>query len=216
MKNFEKLFRFDSKYDCVIAGVDEAGRGPWAGPVVAASVILRKEKLDTLKEVDDSKKLSEKTREKLYQKIIDASVCFAISEVSHNVIDRENILSATITAMCNCIHKLTGKPEIILVDGNMKFMIDDVKTEHIIDGDQKSLSIAAASVLAKVHRDRIMRNYHKVFPQYGFIHNKGYGTQEHIDALVKYGPCEIHRKSYKPVENIIRMQSDVKTINQNG
>lgn len=206
MKNFEKLLEFDLKYSGVVAGVDEAGRGSWAGPVVAASVILYKAKLDTLKEIDDSKKLSEKKREKLYQQIIDASVCFAISEVSHNVIDKENIQSATIAAMYNCIQKLTNKPEILLVDGNMGFNVDNIMVEHIVDGDQKSLSIAAASIIAKVHRDKIMRNYHKIFPQYGFINNKGYGTKEHIDALIKYGPCEIHRKSYKPIEKIVKMK----------
>lgn len=207
MKNFEKLLKFDSKYSGVIGGVDEAGRGPWAGPVVAASVILCKSKLDTLKEVDDSKKLSEKKREELYYKIIDSSVCFAISEVSHNVIDKENIVSATITAMRNSIQKLTIKPEILLIDGNMNFNINNIMVEHIVDGDQKSLSIAAASIIAKVHRDRIMRNYHKIFPQYGFINNKGYGTKEHIDALIKYGPCEIHRKSFKPIEKIVKMKN---------
>lgn len=208
MKNFEKLLEFDLKYKGIIAGVDEAGRGPWAGPVVAAAVILDKTKSELLLEVDDSKKLSEKKREKLYKQIIDASICFAISEVSHNIIDKENVLSATIIAMRNCIQKLTVKPEVLLIDGNMNFKADNIKIEHIIDGDEKSLSIAAASILAKVHRDRIMRNYHKIFPQYGFVRNKGYGTKEHINALIKYGLCEIHRKSYKPVEKIIKMKNN--------
>ncbi len=207
MKNFEKLIDFDLKYNGIIAGVDEAGRGPWAGPVVAASVILDKTKSELLSEVDDSKKISEKKREQIYQKIIDASICFAISEVSHNIIDKEDILSATIMAMKNCIQKLTSKPDIILVDGNMNFQINGIKVEHIVDGDQKSLSIAAASILAKVHRDRIMRNYHKIYPQYGFLNHKGYGTKEHIKALIEHGPCEIHRKSYKPVGKLIRMKN---------
>jgi ribonuclease HII len=206
MKNFKNLLDFDLKYNNIIAGVDEAGRGPWAGPVVAAAVILDKTKLTLLSEVDDSKKISEKKREKLYQKIIDSSICSAISEVSQNVIDRLNILNATVMAMKNCIEKLSYKPEIILIDGNMDFQIDNIRVEHIIDGDKKSLSIAAASILAKVHRDRIMRNYHKIYPHYGFINHKGYGTKEHINALIKYGPCEIHRTSYKPVEKIIKIK----------
>mgnify|MGYP000492397454 CR=1 FL=1 len=213
MKNFEKLLEFDLKYNCVVAGVDEAGRGPWAGPVVAAAVILDKKKLETLSEVDDSKKISEKKREALYEKIINASICFAISEVSHNVIDKENILIATIKAMKNCIEKLLNKPEILLIDGNMKFLVENIKVEHIVDGDSKSLSIAAASILAKVHRDRIMRNYHKLYPQYGFNKHKGYGTSEHIKALIQYGPCEIHRKSYKPVEKIIKNNKKIEIIN---
>ncbi|MCX7698161.1 MAG: ribonuclease HII [Candidatus Goldbacteria bacterium] len=207
MKNFNKLLEFDLKYNCLIAGVDEAGRGPWAGPVVAASVILDKNKLELLSDVDDSKKLSENKRENIYQKIIDASICYAISEVSHIVIDKHNIKSATIMAMQNCIQKLTQKPEIILVDGNMNFTIDGFKVEHIVNGDEKSLSIAAASILAKVYRDRIMKNYHKIFPHYGFINHKGYGTKEHINALLKFGPCEIHRKSYKPIEKLIKIKN---------
>ncbi|MCX8094438.1 MAG: ribonuclease HII [Candidatus Goldbacteria bacterium] len=207
MRNFNKLLEFDLKYNCLIAGVDEAGRGPWAGPVVAASVILDKNKFELLSDVDDSKKLSENKRENVYQKIIDASICFAISEVSHVVIDKHNIQSATIMAMQNCIQKLTLKPEIILIDGNMNFTIDGIKVEHIVNGDEKSLSIAAASILAKVYRDRIMRNYHKIFPHYGFINHKGYGTREHINALLKFGPCEIHRKSYKPVEKLIKIKN---------
>lgn len=206
MKNFERLLNFDLNFNKIIAGVDEAGRGPWAGPVVAAAVILDKTKLTLLSEVDDSKKISEKKREELYQKIIDASICFAISEVSQNVIDRLNILNATIVAMKNCIEKLLYKPEIILVDGNMDFQIDNIRVEHIIDGDEKSLSIAAASILAKVHRDRIMRNYHKIYPHYGFINHKGYGTKEHINALIKYGPCEIHRMSYKPLKKLLKLK----------
>jgi len=213
MKNFQKLFTFDLQYNGIIAGVDEAGRGPWAGPVVAACVILDRAKLDNVKEVDDSKKLSEKKREKLYQIIIDSCVCFAISEVSHNTIDKKNILEATTMAMLNCIQKLTFKPDLLLVDGNIGFRVENTKVEHVINGDEKSLSIAAASILAKVHRDRIMRNYHKIFPQYGFINHKGYGTKEHIAALLKYGPCEIHRKSYKPVENIIKMKNNKVKIN---
>lgn len=213
MKNFEKLMEFDLKYNGVIAGVDEAGRGPWAGPIVAAAVILDKKKLEILSEVDDSKKISEKKRESLYEKIINASICFAISEVSHKVIDKENILTATIKAMQNCIEKLVNKPEILLIDGNMKFMVENIKVEHIVDGDAKSLSIAAASILAKVHRDRIMRNYHELYPQYGFNKHKGYGTSEHIKALIRYGPCEIHRKSYKPVEKIIKNNKKIEIKN---
>jgi ribonuclease HII len=203
MKNHEKLKGFDKAYNCIVAGVDEAGRGPWAGPVVAAAVILDPQKLETLMEIDDSKKIPEKKREMLFNIVIDASLSYAICEVSEKVIDKENILQATLRAMSNAVQKLTVKPVLVLVDGNKCPDLPDFKSEAVVDGDAKSLSIAAASILAKVHRDRVMRNYDKMFPVYGFTKHKGYGTAAHIAALKKFGVCEIHRKSYKPVREII-------------
>jgi len=205
MANYEKLTAFDRAYACVLAGVDEAGRGPWAGPVVAAAVVLDPKKLETLKEIDDSKKIPEKKRELLFNIVIDASLSYAICEVSETVIDKENILQATLRAMSNAVEKLTVKPALVLVDGTKCPDLPNFKSEAVVDGDAKSMSIAAASILAKVHRDRIMRNYDRMFPVYGFAKHKGYGTAEHMAALRKYGVCEIHRKSYKPVREIIEL-----------
>jgi ribonuclease HII len=204
MNNYDKLAGFDLAYNCLIAGVDEAGRGPWAGPVVAAAVVLDGSRLDTLKEIDDSKKIAENKREKLFNIVIDASLSYAVCEVSETVIDKKNILQATLLAMRHAVEKLTVKPEIILVDGTQCPELNDYRSEAVVDGDARSLSIAAASILAKVHRDRVMRNYDKMFPQYGFARNKGYGTKEHMEALKKYGICEIHRRSYRPVREIIK------------
>jgi len=193
------LIDFDSKYRERIAGVDEAGRGPWAGPVVAAAVIIDCSVADNLYEVNDSKKISEKKRERLFEKIIFCSSAYSISEVSHTVIDRENILRATYLAMANSILKLDPKPGRVLVDGVSGPELEGYVIETLKDGDARSLSIAAASILAKVHRDRIMRHYDRLYPGYGFAKNKGYGTAEHQEALRKKGACPIHRKTYKPV-----------------
>ena len=203
MVNYEKLIAFDRVYNCVLAGVDEAGRGPWAGPVVAAAVILDPKKLDILMEIDDSKKIPEKKRELLFNIVIDASLSYAICEVSEIVIDKENILQATLRAMSNAVEKLTIMPGLVLIDGTKCPDLPKFKSEAVVDGDARSLSIAAASILAKVHRDRVMRNYDKMYPQYGFAKHKGYGTAEHMAALAKHGVCEIHRKSYKPVREVM-------------
>jgi ribonuclease HII len=203
MINHEKLLEFDRAYGALVAGVDEAGRGPWAGPVVAAAVILNPEKYALLTEIDDSKKIPEKKRERLFDLVVEASLAYAITEVSHSVIDKDNILNATLRGMSNAVEKLNLAPGIVLIDGTRCPELPNFKSEAVVDGDAKSMSIASASILAKVHRDRIMRNYDKMFPQYGFAKHKGYGTPEHIAALKKHGVCEIHRKSYKPVREII-------------
>ena len=203
MGNFENLSKFDQGYKGIIAGVDEAGRGPWAGPVVAAAVILNKGKLEGLSELDDSKKLTEKKREKLFEIIISSCLSYAVSEVSHKVIDRENILKATLIAMDYSIRKLDPVPNIVLIDGISKPDMEKYNLETVKDGDAKSLSIAAASVLAKVHRDRIMKKHDRVYPDYGFSRHKGYGTKEHIEALKKHGISDIHRISYKPVKAVM-------------
>ncbi|MGD0566468.1 MAG: ribonuclease HII [Candidatus Goldiibacteriota bacterium] len=191
-------------YGCILAGVDEAGRGPWAGPVVAAAVILDTDKLDTLTRLDDSKKLTEKTREELFDIVISAAVSYSICAVSGKQIDSTDILRATMRAMSSAIKGLGAAPDKVLIDGNTLPAAPGFKMEAVVGGDAKSLCVAAASVLAKVHRDRIMRNFDRIYPGYGFFRHKGYGTREHEEALEKLGVCPIHRISYKPVKKHIR------------
>lgn len=199
MKRFERLRRFDDGYGPMLAGVDEAGRGPWAGPVVAAAVILNPVKAGELAGLDDSKKLTEKKREELFDAIIRCSVSYSIAEASCAVIDSCNILAATMDCMGQAVKKLAPQPSCVIIDGNRLPDTGGLKAEAVTGGDAKSLSIAAASVLAKVYRDRIMRNYDRIYPGYGFASHKGYGTAEHIRAIEKLGITDIHRKSYKPV-----------------
>jgi ribonuclease HII len=180
-------------YD-VVAGVDEAGRGPLAGPVVAAAVILPKG--ETIEGVDDSKKLSEKQRERLYGEISARALGVGIGIVSHEVIDRVNIYQASILAMRKALENLSRPFDIVLADGN-SFIHESWRYQNIVDGDAKSVTIAAASIIAKVTRDRMMRDYHEQFPQYGFDRHKGYGTKRHLDALRAYGMCPIHRRSFR-------------------
>jgi len=200
------MLDFDLAYMSDIIGVDEAGRGPWAGPVVAAAVILDFSKAGELSEIDDSKKIPEKKREILYGKVIETCRAYAVCEASAQVIDRINILEATLDCMKNAVEKLVKSgfgAGIALVDGISCPRAEGIKIETVKDGDARSLSIAAASIIAKVHRDRLMRRYDVLFPQYGFLKHKGYGTKKHILALRKYGPCELHRKSYKPIAEIL-------------
>ncbi len=181
-----------------VAGIDEAGRGPLAGPVVSAAVILPQD-ID-LPGVNDSKKVSEKKREILYGDIQENALSVGIGWADVAEIDDKNILQATYHSMRQAVGNLKITPEIILVDGN-KADIKHYKQESIINGDQKSLSIAAASIIAKVTRDRIMRQYDIVFPKYGFARHKGYGTKQHIEAIQKSKATPIHRKSFNPVSN---------------
>jgi ribonuclease HII len=178
-----------------IAGVDEAGRGPLAGPVVAAAVIFPKEFI--LDGVDDSKKLSAKKREELFIMISQHAMSIGVGIIDHNVIDRINILQATHAAMWRALENLAVKPDYVLVDGN-SFNHDTLRFQNIIGGDAKSFTIAAASIIAKVTRDRLMCELDACFPQYGFARHKGYGTPQHIEAIRTYGICEIHRKSFHP------------------
>jgi ribonuclease HII len=179
-----------------IAGVDEAGRGPLAGPVVAAAVIL---KTFSFKErIDDSKKLSAKKREKAYSEIIKKSV-FGVGIVDEKTIDKINIYQATKKAMQRALANLEKDPEYVIVDGNMK-LSTRCPIRCIPNGDSKSISIAAASIIAKVTRDKIMSEYDAVYPQYGFARHKGYGTKLHIAAIEKHGPSPIHRFSFNPVK----------------
>ncbi len=177
-----------------IAGIDEAGRGPLAGPVVAAAVILPKGAL--IEGVNDSKKVSEKKREKLYDVIIENSIAWGVGIIDHTIIDEINILNATRLAMKTAIENLSVKPDYILIDAEKKVDTNGIPYLSIIKGDALSISIGAASIIAKVTRDRIMREYDKIFPMYGFEKHKGYGTKAHVEALKEYGPCMIHRKSF--------------------
>lgn len=176
-----------------VCGTDEAGRGPLAGPVVAAAVILPEGLM--IEGLDDSKKLSEKKREKLYDIIIEESVSFAICEASVEEIDTLNILNASQLAMRRCVEKLVPKPEVVLVDGNIARDFPII-AEPIIKGDALSPSIAAASILAKVTRDRMLVELDAEYPEYNFKKHKGYPTKEHREAVIKYGPSPVHRKTF--------------------
>ncbi len=177
----------------IICGVDEAGRGPLAGPVYAAAVVLKKEQI--IEGVNDSKKLSEKKREALFDKIINEVEDFSIASGSAKEIDEYNILNATFLAMKRAVDGLKTKPKYAMIDGNRLPPLD-IPAETIVKGDAKSLSIAAASILAKVSRDRYMLEMAEKYPQYQFEKHKGYGTKLHYEMLDKYGPCEIHRQTF--------------------
>ena len=192
MKTIE-LFDFDrSITDGPIAGIDEAGRGPLAGPVVCACCIMPMDHM--IEGVMDSKKISENRREKLYETIVKTALDYSVSVVENEEIDEINILNATKKGMFECILKLKIPPEVVLIDA-VKIACD-YKVMPIIKGDAKSYNIAAASIIAKVTRDRIMRRYDGTYPDYGFAKNKGYGTGEHIEAIKKYGLTQIHRRTF--------------------
>lgn len=179
----------------LVAGVDEVGRGPLAGPVVAAAVILPLEEGKRIFGIDDSKKLSKKKREYLAEKIREVAVAYAIEEVGEGTIDEINILQATRLAMKRAIERLSPRPDFVLTDGNMTLDIS-VPQKSIVKGDAKVASIGAASVLAKVYRDKLMEEFAKMYPWYGFEHNAGYGTKAHVEAIREMGICEIHRKTF--------------------
>lgn len=178
----------------LICGVDEAGRGPLAGPVCAAAVILPPDL--ELEGLNDSKKLSEKRREALYPLICEQALAYGIAFASEQEIDELNILQATFLAMRRAVGQLGQKPGLALVDGNREPDFGDIPVRTIIKGDSRSANIAAASILAKVTRDRFMLEQDAVYPQYGFAVHKGYGTQKHYAALREFGPCPIHRRSF--------------------
>ena len=196
MKLYIPKLEFENKYlsigESCIAGVDEVGRGPLAGPVVCASVIM--DLSNIIEGVDDSKKLSLKKREFLYDKIIENAVSYSIKEISNEEIDKINILEATKKCMKNAVLSLDVKPNVVLVDAvNLDL---PYKCEPIIKGDLKSYTIGAAYILAKVYRDRLMKEYSLIYPEYGFERNSGYGTKEHIEKIKEIGPCKIHRKTF--------------------
>ena len=196
----ETMKEFENKYsDCeFICGIDEVGRGPLAGPVYAAAVILPKDK--EILYLNDSKKLSEKKREELYDEIMEKAVAVGIGHASWERIDEINIKQATLEAMKQAVEALKVRPDMLLVDAEH---IPDIGIRQvgIIKGDARSVSIAAASIIAKVTRDRLMCEYDKEYPGYDFAGNKGYGTAAHIEALKKLGPCEIHRRTF--IKNFI-------------
>lgn len=177
----------------LVAGVDEAGRGPLAGPVVAAAVIAGGDFF--LPEVDDSKKLSAAQRERLYDAILQGALGVGVGSVDHETIDRVNILNATFQAMCIAVNSLPVTPEFLLIDGN-RFRGGEIPFRTIVGGDELSFSIAAASIVAKVTRDRLMLEYDRKFPGYGFARHKGYGTREHREAIARLGASPIHRRSF--------------------
>lgn len=182
----------------VIAGVDEAGRGPLAGPVVAAACILPENLL--IEGVDDSKKLTAGKRLRVFDRITqDSSILYAIGIVESEVIDQINILQATFQAMLAAVVGLSQKPDYVLVDGHLLPPFQ-IPAQGIIKGDSLSQSIAAASIIAKETRDRLMIAHHRSFPQYGFDRHKGYGTAQHLEALALHGPCPIHRLSFEPLK----------------
>ena len=191
------LWEYENKLDPAgtrcICGVDEAGRGPLAGPVCAAAVILPRG-LD-IAGLDDSKKLSDRRRRELYDVITGAAAAYAIALVDQERIDEINILQATFRAMEEAVAKLSPQPDLALVDGNREPVLS-MPCETIVGGDGKCASIAAASILAKVTRDRLMEELDRQYPEYGFAVHKGYGTRRHYEALRQYGPCPIHRQSF--------------------
>ena len=194
---FEKA-AVNSGFSC-ICGVDEAGRGPLAGPVCAAAVILPEGAV--IEGLDDSKKLTEKKREKLYDIIKQTAVAYSVAYGTLEEIETVNILEATYLAMNRAIEGLNVKPDFALIDGNRVPRGIKIPCETVVKGDSKSMSVAAASVLAKVTRDRLMLEYDKKYPEYNFKKHKGYGTKEHTELIKQYGPCEIHRLSF--LKNIL-------------
>ena len=189
-----------------IAGVDEAGRGPLAGPVVAAAVILPPD--HTIIGLADSKTMSEKKRERLYFDITQGSIAWAVSVMDAHIIDQINILQATLRAMREAVMQLSTRPSVVWVDG---CHCPDVPMpcQAIVKGDQTVAVISAASIVAKVTRDRIMRAYDSCFVDYGFAQHKGYGTKQHLKALAAHGPCSIHRRSFRPVADAYQGQVEV-------
>jgi len=187
----------------LVAGVDEAGRGPLAGPVVVAAVIL--DQSEKLRGLDDSKRLTPARREALYSVICEISVAWSVVEISVDEIDRINILQATLQGMRKAVENLMPRPQRVLIDGNRApRMAGDVRT--IIQGDRLVPAISAASILAKVTRDRRMCGWHRKFPQYGFDQNKGYATPGHLRQLERFGPCAIHRRSFAPVRRLLQQK----------
>ncbi|MFM6990717.1 MAG: ribonuclease HII [Rhodoferax sp.] len=184
----------------LIAGVDEAGRGPLAGPVMAAAVILDDRR--PIVGLADSKKISPRRRDALFDEIRAKALCCSIAQASVEEIDALNILQATLLAMRRAVMGLRLPPKLVLVDGN-RLPVLDIRAEAIVKGDDKVPAISAASILAKVSRDRWCQDYHQQFPQYGFDQHKGYGTADHLSALRLHGPCPQHRRTFKPVADLL-------------
>ena len=190
-----KFLDYEKKYPGkIIAGIDEAGRGPLAGPVVCASVIMPLDENNLIEGINDSKKLSHKERERLYPLIIEKAISYCIVEIDNDIIDKINILNATKLGMKKALNALSVKPDIVLVDA---VKIDTyLPQDNIIKGDSLSYNIASASILAKVYRDRLMTKYDLEYPEYQFAKHKGYGTKLHIENIKKYGKCNLHRQTF--------------------
>jgi ribonuclease HII len=190
----------DPSNNDLVAGVDEAGRGPLAGPVVAAAVILNNAR--PIAGIGDSKTISEKKREHLFAEICAHALCVSIGEASVEEIDRLNILQATMLAMQRAVEGLRLPPKLVLVDGN-RLPTLKIRAEAIVKGDAKVKAIGAASIVAKVHRDRLLTRAHEQWPHYGFDRHKGYGTADHVAALREHGACDWHRRSFAPVAEVL-------------
>lgn len=203
-------FVLEEKFGNVIVGIDEAGRGPWAGPVVAGAAIFKNRNANPklVAMLDDSKKLSAKKREKIYDMLFEeakkGNVLLGIGEASVEEIDNLNILQATFLAMSRAFEKIgINAPDMVLVDGNQTPSTIKCPCKTVVKGDAKCCSISAASILAKVYRDRLMQKLAEKYPYYGFEKNAGYGTKLHIDGLKKYGVSPVHRRSYKPIKEFL-------------
>lgn len=196
LKSYEEKL-YNEGYNLII-GIDEAGRGPLAGPVSVGAVIMKPK--SNLEWVNDSKKVTERRREILYDKIIEDSIVWDVEIVTQSEIDEYNILEATKIGLNRCVKSIINKlgkvPDLVLVDALKDIDTCDIPYESIIKGDATCYSISCASILAKVTRDRLMREYDEIYPQYGFAKNKGYGTKAHIEAIKEYGPCSLHRKTF--------------------
>ena len=184
----------------IIAGVDEAGRGPLAGPVIVAAVVLHPDR--PINGLDDSKKLNEKRREELFPLIMERSLAWTVIEIGAFEIDRINILQATLLGMKQAVEQLLPPPSLALIDGNRAPQLD-CAVRTMVRGDSLEPAISAASILAKVTRDRLMKKLHIQYPDYGFDRHKGYPTADHLARLARYGPCPIHRRSFAPVRKVL-------------
>ena len=198
-----ELQKFDAGFNGILIGIDEAGRGPLAGPVVAAAVRAGPEAYALFEDVNDSKKLTAARREKIFERVLEHKIPYGVGFASHAEIDGLNILQATFLAMRRAAQKFFTLPEArALVDGNREIKNFPLPQTTVVDGDAKSFSVALASVIAKVTRDRYMTMIDAMYPQYGFAAHKGYGCASHIAAINKYGPCKEHRKSFAPVREL--------------
>lgn len=210
MLSFEKEKSLFAQGIKLIAGIDEAGRGPLAGPVVAAVAVLNSEiladaaKMEKLSGINDSKKITAKKRDLLFDLVRENFFEVGVGVVDHETIDRVNILQATFLAMKMAVGQLKQKPDYLMVDGKFIIPNSSFRQEAVIDGDALVFSIAAASIIAKVTRDRLMEEYDKRFPAYGFAKHAGYGTKAHIEALKRFGPCTIHRKTFRPISDLTK------------
>ncbi len=202
-------FVLEDSVSGLVAGVDEAGRGPWVGPVVAGCVVFLSRDVNPflLENLNDSKKISKKKREKLYEILLEerekGNLLAEVGVASAKEIDEKNILNATFEAMKRAISNTGVKPDLVLIDGNRVPKEFNYNAKAVVKGDAKSYSISAGSIMAKVYRDKLMEEMAKVYPNYGFEKNAGYGTKEHIDALKKYGITPEHRKSYAPIKEFL-------------